>query len=110
MSDNTETTPDRLFASYPHERKHIRWDPTINTGHILSASASIVASLVFVMTAWATVDKRLVVLEEARQSQATANRERQDQVNEKFGDVKERLGELKLSVDLLRRDLQDRKK
>src|SRR5678816_4582724 len=94
MSDNTETTPPRLSAVYP-ERKHARWDPTINMGHLLSAATSIIASLVFVMASWATMDKRVVVLEEARLAQQQANRDRQDQIKDKFDDVRNSVNELK---------------
>ena len=106
--DNTETTPDRLAGDYKlnEERKHVRWDPTINTGHLLSAGTSIVASLVFVMASWATMDKRVTVLEENRLSQTVAAQERQQQTNEKFNDVKTSLTEIKTSVESLRRDLQ----
>jgi Skp family chaperone for outer membrane proteins len=110
MTDNTETTPDRLSHEYPHERKHIRWDPTINTGHILSAGTSIIAALVFTMASWSTMDKRLVVLEEARLSQNQVTRDRADQVNEKFKDVKESLTDIKTSVENLRRELQEKRK
>jgi len=108
--DNTEQVPSRLHETYPPERKHIRWDPTINTGHMLSAGTSIIASLVFVMASWATMDKRVVILEEARLATQQANRDRQDQIKDKFDDVKTSLTELKVTVEGLRRDIQERKK
>lgn len=110
MMDNTEITPDRLTPVYPHERKHVRWDPTINIGHILSAGASIVASLVFVMASWTAMDKRVVVLEEARATQSQAARDRQDQTNEKFNDVKSTLAEIKQTMESLRRDIAEKRK
>ncbi len=110
MTDNTETTPARLSEVYPPERKHTRWDPTINMGHLLSAGSSIIASLVFVMASWATMDKRVVVLEEARLAQIQAARDRQDQTNEKFNDVKGALVEIKQTMESLRRDIQDKRK
>lgn len=110
ISDNTETTPRRLEHEYhlepEHERRRVRWDPTINTGHLISAGTSIVASLVFVMASWSTMDKRVVVLEEARLSQGLTAQERQQQTNEKFNDVKASLTEIKSSVENLRHDIQ----
>jgi hypothetical protein len=110
--DSTEVTPRRLYDDYQmtEERKHVRWDPTINTGHLLSAGTSIVASLVFVMASWATMDKRVVILEEARLATNIAAQERQGQTNEKFNDVKASLTEIKASVENLRRDLQDNRR
>jgi outer membrane murein-binding lipoprotein Lpp len=114
ISDNTESTPHRLEGEYhlshEHERRKIRFDPTINTGHLLSAGTSMVASLVFVMASWAAIDKRIVVLEEARLATNIAAQERQGQTNEKFNDVKSTLSEIKASVENLRRDLQDNRR
>lgn len=45
--------------------KKIRFDGTVNAGHILSLIAFLVSGFV----AWSTLDKRVVVLEEARRAQ-----------------------------------------
>jgi hypothetical protein len=71
---------------------------------------SIITMLVVVMASWSTLDKRIVVLEEARITQQQINRDRADAVNEKFSDLKGSLTELKVSVESLRRDLQEKRK
>lgn len=105
--DNSETTPARLEAL---ERKRMRWDPTVNMGHLMTMATSMVASLVFVMASWSTMDKRVVILEEARLTAVVNARERQESVNDKFSDVKTSLQEIKTSVESLRRDVQEKKR
>ena len=48
------------------DKKGIKFDSTINLGHILTFLGFMVAGL----TAWTTLDKRVVVLEENKKSQA----------------------------------------
>ena len=48
------------------DKKGIKFDSTINLGHILTFLGFMVAGL----TAWTTLDKRVVVLEESKKSQA----------------------------------------
>lgn len=110
MSDNpSESTPGRLDPLNAEHQK-VRWDPTVNTGHLLTMAASMVSSLVFVMASWATMDKRVAVLEEARPIQTQVARDRQDLVNEKFADVKTSLNEIKASVEAVRREVSEAKK
>lgn len=49
------------------EKKGIRFDATINLGHILTFVGFILAGF----TAWTTLDKRVLVLEENKKAQAT---------------------------------------
>ena len=48
------------------DKKGIKFDSTINLGHILTFLGFMVAGL----TAWTTMDKRVVVLEESKKAQA----------------------------------------
>ena len=48
------------------DKKGIKFDSTINLGHILTFLGFMVAGL----TAWTTLDKRVVVLEESKKAQA----------------------------------------
>lgn len=48
------------------DKKGIKFDSTINLGHILTFLGFMIAGL----TAWTTLDKRVVVLEENKKSQA----------------------------------------
>jgi hypothetical protein len=100
-------SPDLLHVE---ERRKIRWDPTINMGHVLSATASIVASLVFVIALYTSVDRRLVVLEEARASASLNARDRDDRLKEKFDDLKGGIKDTRESVELLRREIQEKRK
>lgn len=49
------------------EKKGIRFDATVNLGHILTFVGFILAGF----TAWTTLDKRVLVLEEGKKAQAT---------------------------------------
>lgn len=46
--------------------KKPRFDPTVNLGHLLTFAGFLIAGF----GAWATLDKRLVILEENRKTQA----------------------------------------
>ena len=48
------------------DKRGIKFDSTINLGHILTFLGFMIAGL----TAWTTLDKRVVVLEENKKSQA----------------------------------------
>lgn len=87
----------------------VRWDPTINMGHIITMATSLISSLIFVMVAWSSVDKRVLILEEARTSQAQSAHDRQEMLNDKIVDVKSSLNEVKASIENLRRDVQAKK-
>ena len=73
----------------------IKFDRTINLGHVLTAISMVVA----VMVTWSLMDKRVVVLEEAR----AAQRERdnvQDVANrEKFQEVRDTMIDLRRAVE-----------
>jgi hypothetical protein len=77
------------------DNNRVRFDKTINLGHIISA----LLMLASVMFSWSVMDKRVVVLEEAR----AAQRERdtaQDLVSrDKFQEVKDALQDLRRAVE-----------
>lgn len=76
------------------QERRIRFDGTINLGHILT----FLGFLVSAMVAWTTMDKRVVVLEEARVYQTSVDK-RQDedrsaikqQVREDYKDISNKL-------------------
>ena len=89
------------------ERRHpsggIRFDKTINLGHILT----FVGFILSIVVTWSTLDKRVVVLEEGRKAQELRD-SGQDQRNiDQLGAIKESLTEIKQNVIALR-DRQDR--
>ena len=73
----------------------VRFDNTINLGHILT----FLGFLVTIMVTWSTLDKRVVVLEESRKAQAVLDHAQDNRSAEKFTEIRETLGEIKRSVD-----------
>lgn len=108
MTNDIENTPERLLTdpTEPHRQK-ARFDPTINLGHVISASGSLIASIVFVMTSWAFMDKRVIVLEETKTYQTARDLAQDAAVRDKFNDVQRALDKLDANIDLLRRDIND---
>ena len=73
----------------------VRYDNTINLGHVLT----FLGFLITIMVTWTTLDKRVVVLEEGRKAQATIDSAQDLRTNEKFFEIKDALGEIKLAVE-----------
>ena len=73
----------------------VRFDNTINLGHILT----FLGFLVTITVTWSTLDKRVVVLEESRKAQAVMDSARDLRYAEKVSEIRETLGEIKRSVD-----------
>lgn len=73
----------------------VRFDNTINLGHLLTFAGF----LITIMMSWATLDKRVVVLEESRKAQAIMDSAQDLRSAEKFGEIRDTLGEIKRSVD-----------
>ena len=73
----------------------VRFDNTINLGHVLT----FLGFLLTIMVTWTTLDKRVVVLEESRKAQATIDSAQDLRTNEKFFEIKDALGEIKRAVE-----------
>ena len=73
----------------------VRFDNTINLGHLLTFAGF----LITIMVSWTTLDKRVVVLEESRKAQAIMDSAQDIRSAEKFSEIRETLGEIKRSVD-----------
>lgn len=86
----------------------LRFDPTINAGHLLTFIASMVTVAVAFITGWNLLDKRVVVLEEAKAYQAKRDDAQDLAIGEKLTDIKEAVREVRRSVEDLRRDQQQR--
>lgn len=89
-------------TSLDHPRKRLTFDPTINAGHILTFITLMAAMVV----GWNTLDKRVVVLEEAKSYQRERDNAQDTAIAEKLVDIKETLREVKRGVD----DLKQRTK
>ena len=78
------------------ERTHgVRFDNTINLGHVLT----FLGFLVTIMVTWSTLDKRVVVLEESRKAQAILDSARDVRSVEKFIEIRDTLNEIKRTVE-----------
>lgn len=78
------------------ERK-FRFDMTINIGHVLTVLGFLVAGT----AAWNAMDKRVLVLEEARLSQRDRDAAQDSISRDKFQEVKDSLVDLRRSVEKL---------
>lgn len=78
----------------PTERRRLTFDPTINAGHLLTFAGFILS----MMVGWSLLDKRVVVLEEARKTQVQTD-QHQDYIQRASNDsVKESLAEIKQGI------------
>ncbi len=80
-----------------HEPMKLRFDPTINAGHVLTLIGMIGVGF----AGWSTLDKRVLVLEEAKNYQQKRDESQDTAINEKLGDIKEKLRELKQSLEAM---------
>jgi hypothetical protein len=80
----------------PNESR-VRFDKTINLGHILTFAGFVIVAL----TQWNVMDKRVVVLEEARQAQRERDQSQDAASKEKFQEVRDALNDIKRSVEKL---------
>ena len=73
----------------------IRFDKTINLGHILTALAFMVTAMV----SWNVMDKRVTVLEESRMAQRERDTTQDLTSKDKFQEVRDALIDLRRSVE-----------
>lgn len=76
------------------DRKRLTFDPTINAGHIIS----LLAFLITLVVGWSALDKRVVVLEEARKTQAQVDQHQDAMQRSNADSVRESLQEIKQGV------------
>lgn len=87
-------------------RQGLRFDPTINAGHILTFITTMVVMAVAGITGWNVMDKRVVVLEEAKTYQVKRDDAQDLAIGEKLTDIKDAVKDVRRSLDDLRRDNQ----
>ena len=87
MTDTIQETP----------HKGIRWDATINLGHVLTFVGFILAGF----GAWATLDKRLTVIEEHRYLQKQVDLSQDNRATEAAQAMRDVLGRLDKQVERL---------
>ena len=91
MSDQNDT----------EQRRGLRFDPTVNAGHLLTFAGFILAGFV----GWTTLDKRVVVLEEQRKAQEIRDAGQDARSADKFTEIKDTMNEIKRGVDQVRDQL-----
>lgn len=104
--DNTETTPGRFEDPNERPRRKLRWDPTINAGHITSAVIGIGSAVVMTVGLYNSFDKRMTIQEERYLRQVERDAYQDIAMKEKFSEVKESLRDLKDTVNEIRRDVR----
>lgn len=82
----------------------IRFDRTINLGHVLTFIGFIVTGMI----GWSAMDKRVAVLEEARKVQEARDIAQDGRLSEKMGEIRDSLTELKRGVEQVRDRLEKR--
>ena len=80
----------------------VRFDKTINLGHILTFAGFILT----IMVTWSAMDKRVTVLEEARKVQEARDIQQDGRLSEKMGEIRDSLAELKRGVEQVRDKLE----
>lgn len=87
-----------------HVKRRLTFDPTINAGHILTF-VSLLAALV---VGWNTLDKRVVVLEEAKNYQRERDNAQDAAITDKLVEIREGIKDIRRSVDDLRKSQERR--
>lgn len=95
----------RRDTDAPPDDNRIKFDKTINLGHILTVAAMIAS----VMVSWSLMDKRVVVLEEARMVQRDRDQSQDALTKDKFQEVRDALAGLTRSVEKVADKLENRK-
>jgi hypothetical protein len=75
----------------------VRFDATINLGHILTFLGFILAGF----TAWTTLDKRVTVIEERAVLQNVIDKNQDATLTNNLVSIKESLGEIKVQINRL---------
>lgn len=91
--------------SAPSPENRVRFDKTINLGHVLT----IASFLVLTLTQWNIMDKRVTVLEVSVTTQRERDTAQDTNTREKSQEVKEALADLKRSVEKVSDQLAVRK-
>jgi uncharacterized coiled-coil protein SlyX len=81
----------------PHERQKVKFDATVNLGHILTFVGFLVAGF----GAWSTMDKRVIVLEETRTYQKQIDAMQDGKLLESLAQMKDLMARLEKQVDRL---------
>lgn len=98
----SDTRPG-AFDDQPGTARKIRFDGTVNFGHVLTFAAAMLAGF----TAWNGMDKRLVVLEEARKVQIERDATQDQASRERMFDIAQLLNKIDHRLDRIGDRLND---
>ena len=76
------------------DMKKVRFDPTINAGHLLT----FVGFLVTIFIGWTNLDKRVVVLEENKNAQALRDKHQDAIIAGQSAQIRETLSDIKTAI------------
>jgi hypothetical protein len=85
------------FAPLDPHSKRPRFDPTINLGHLLTFVGFMLAGF----GAWSTLDKRVLILEENRKTQATIDQAQDARYDHGIRQVQGQLDRIDTKIDRL---------
>lgn len=91
--------------STPPADNRIRFDKTVNLGHLITMGAFLLAGFV----QWNIMDKRVTVLEESRSTQRERDGAQDSATKDKAQEVKDALTELKRSIEKLSDKMETQK-
>lgn len=97
MPPQLEEVPRRRATDIepPKQKMHVKFDPTVNLGHVISLVVFLGAGL----SAWQGMDKRVVVLEQAQLNQILTDKRQDGQLDETKKIVREDLKEISGKLD-----------
>lgn len=81
----------------PVEQRRIKFDGTINLGHVLTT----VGFVATIISTWQMMDKRVMVLEEARIVQAATDHRQDNEISDNKKTVREDLKDISTKLDRL---------
>lgn len=82
----------------------MKFDPTINAGHLLTFAGFLLTGFI----GWTTLDKRVVVLEEQKKSQELRDIAQDSRSAEKFIEIRETMTDIKRTLEVVREKLEKR--
>lgn len=95
--DGEERRGGRMPVDYPasYSRGGVKFDATINLGHILTFAGFIIA----MFGAWTTLDKRVTVIEERAGFQSQVDRAQDAKLAESMVMIKEALADIRANIN-----------
>ena len=95
--DGEDRRQFRHDSAHPHAppTHGVKFDPTVNLGHILT----FVGFMVAIFTAWTTLDKRVTVIEERATFQSQIDRAQDAKLVESMTQIKESLSDIKGNIN-----------